>query len=597
MKLQLYLDNKTFYLNLQNAGGKKTAETTFKSESNRNKILSIISTDDYFTNEQTNIDDSKKIEIAFDRIKSVSDKIIDDAVKYYLNNGLGNPNSLKNLEKFETATQKLSILGKNIKDYKTLDDMEHYIGENKFKLEIFEIDSKMRRKTPPPPKIGVDYKIELQSDKTIIYEILSLYGSIYYGHQTKWCTSPRTEQNAYYTYSVKGPIYVIKSIDKGKYQLQNESAQLMNKDDIPVIIRYLKELFDDTKFNVWVQKKMDEYYNKEKEKEEEKENEGEFDLFDYLNGDSPDDSQHNGYTVYTYKDLDALLNQHEIVNLTVGIKITPFTDLNIILSGMTNLKNLTITPGINDLEPVSRLLSLEKLSVGQHKLSDIKLLGGLENLVELDISNGPHNNNLNIGVLSNLRKLKKLVLSNNKLTTFTPLNSQSDLEEPQTANSKIADIRPLSVLINLEELYIDHTNISDITPLGSLINLKKLVMNNKNLTTITPLSGLSGLEELHIEGTNISDITPLGSLIKLKKLVMNDNKLTTIAPLSRLSGLVELHIVNCPDIEDIKLVNNMPKLEKLYVGGHNVFDISDVNSRPTLEIVNVVYEKDILAEE
>ena len=522
---QQYIDIKTTYLNLQQiAGGVISAQKTFTSIANRDNVLRKLLNDNYFTDEGKKLNGNELIEKAFAIIRrKIHPKLLDIVIKYYLNDGLGVPNSLNNLERFTIAAQKLSVLKISMHEYTILDDVERYIKDNILLIERLEVKTLINKRIPPPPVVDVDYKVALHSDKTIIYEILSLYGSVYYGRGANWCTVTLTENNMCNHYLQFGTLYIIKPIDKKEiYQLHNESPELMDANNNPVNLNYLMESFNDSSFNKWVQYKKTEYYSTEIKNEND------------IDEKKTNPNKYGEYNIAMYKQIDKLIENNkmdQIITLILSINITPFTDLDNILSSMTRLQSLTFHGMVYDLGTISRLSKLKQLSISNHTLYNIDLLERLTNLEELGISNDKKIDNiLNIDVLNSLRKLKKLSINNNKLTT------------------------------------------------------------------IAPLSGLTELEELDIGNTNISDIAPLNSLRKLKKLAINDNELTTIAPLSGLTELEELNIVNCPAILDIEILNSMPKLKNLFVGGHNVFDTSAINNNPLLIINNVVYERDILAD-
>lgn len=103
---------------------------------------------------------------------------------------------------------------------------------------------------------------------------------------------------------------------------------------------------------------------------------------------------------------------------------------------------------------------------------DIQVLKYCTDLVYLDLGHG--NRISDVSVLSQLKKLKVLIVSMNKITDISPLAELKELECLEIYQNPITDISPVTQLPKLKYLNCSATLFTDITPLLGLKNLKML---------------------------------------------------------------------------------------------------------------------------
>ncbi len=214
-----------------------------------------------------------------------------------------------------------------------------------------------------------------------------------------------------------------------------------------------------------------------------------------------------------------------------------------------------VIPGnkIQDVSPLSEMVSLGELNIGGNQISDISALSNLTNLWWLFIDNNPISD---ISALSNLTKLTRLNLNHNQITDISALSGLTRLSDLVAYNTSISDISVLSNLTNLEGLDLSGTFVSDISALSGLTKLKRLWLHLTSVSDISALSNLIKLEHLHLESTLISDVSALSNLTELTYLNLNHNQITDISALLRLTNLKELYLEN-NSISDISpLVEN-----------------------------------------
>ncbi len=223
-----------------------------------------------------------------------------------------------------------------------------------------------------------------------------------------------------------------------------------------------------------------------------------------------------------------------------------------------------------DINPLSGLINLIKLSLSGNQITDITPLSGLTNLRELYLRDNPITD---ITPLSGLTNLTKLNLGYNQITDITPLSRLTNLMELNLNDNQITDITPLSGLTNLTELDFNDNEITDITPLSALINLTKLNLSNNQITEITPLSALINLTNLSLARNQITDITPLSRLINLTGILLIHNQITDITPLSALTNLTYLHLWD-NQITDITPLSGLTNLTRLIIQNNPITDLN-----------------------
>ncbi|XP_014599019.1 PREDICTED: protein phosphatase 1 regulatory subunit 42-like [Polistes canadensis] len=162
---------------------------------------------------------------------------------------------------------------------------------------------------------------------------------------------------------------------------------------------------------------------------------------------------------------------NEIGNFAVckNLKVIYLQDNNISrienLHFATHLTHLYMQHNkISKLENLDCLQKLRKLYVGYNCISVIEGLENIENLIELHAEN----QSLTLGetlcleprsAITLSKCLKKLNISNNKMTTLTDIANFSELEILEAKNNLLEDIEDLtqiiSTLISLKELYMN----------------------------------------------------------------------------------------------------------------------------------------------
>lgn len=142
----------------------------------------------------------------------------------------------------------------------------------------------------------------------------------------------------------------------------------------------------------------------------------------------------------------------------------------------------------------------------------------------------------NLEPLTKLMFLKKLSITDNHITDLTPLGELRLLKELHIDGDAINDISPLANVKTLEVLSLVNTKVIDVNVLENLENLRILDISNTSIKNIKALAKCKALEELNIANSNVktlgavADISTLryikaiGSRVKSKEIDSLRNK-------------------------------------------------------------------------
>jgi hypothetical protein len=150
------------------------------------------------------------------------------------------------------------------------------------------------------------------------------------------------------------------------------------------------------------------------------------------------------------------------------------------LQQIVDLRELEITPNypIASIEPLTSLIWLERLTINNQSVSDLKPLAGKEFLLEFNAQNNP---------ISSLKPIEESVL----------------LELLNIENTQVDDLGPLSKMNNLITLNASGTPVKALKPLSGLMKLENLFVNNTNVRSISPVENIPSLKQLRVYNTKV----------------------------------------------------------------------------------------------
>lgn len=280
------------------------------------------------------------------------------------------------------------------------------------------------------------------------------------------------------------------------------------------------------------------------------------------------------------------------------------------ITGLSELTELHIT-GSNvspeDLEAISKLPKLTKLTLSDCDLSTVTALRNAATLAYLDLSN---NAVRNLDFLSGLSNLTEIHLSHNAVEDLRPISNLPGLIVIDISYNAITNLDAISSMYTLHHINADHNAITQINGVNALTALTYLSVNANQITDISAVSGCSELTELYIAENGLTDITVLNKLNNLMHLDFSNNSVTTVPTWSKncalvsingsynkikslapLSGLKSLNTINMEynkDISSVKELADCPLLVQINVYGTKVKEVSALTEQSIIVNYNPV---------
>ena len=147
------------------------------------------------------------------------------------------------------------------------------------------------------------------------------------------------------------------------------------------------------------------------------------------------------------------------------------------LQQIADLRELEITPEfpIISIEPLTSLIWLERLTINNQSVSDLKPLANKEFLLELNVQNNP------VGSLKPIEEstlLELLNIENTQVDDLGPLSKMNNLVTLNASGTPVKSLKPLSGLQKLENLFVNNTSVRSISPVENIPTLKQLKVYN-----------------------------------------------------------------------------------------------------------------------
>lgn len=158
-----------------------------------------------------------------------------------------------------------------------------------------------------------------------------------------------------------------------------------------------------------------------------------------------------------------------------------------------------------------------------------------------------------------------------------------DLSDRQLTNAQIQNLRHLK---RLEKLNLMDNYITSLSCLSGLTQLKEINFNNNNVQDIEFARDMTGLQSISGENSGITDISPLKGKTELVCVFFGDTEITDISPIKDSKGLVMVGF-NEAQIGDIEALRDKPLLEMVCLSGCGLRDISPLQNCHKLDKVYV----------
>lgn len=302
---------------------------------------------------------------------------------------------------------------------------------------------------------------------------------------------------------------------------------------------------------------------------------------------------------------DLPTNWRAVFTEQTGISASPSTEE---LHAVISLTSLDIRDNLNlkNIQPLSRLVNLQELSMSRTEINDLNPIEGLTDLKKLDIS---HTRVNRLSALKGLFQLEQLNIENTTISNLTDLQHLKSLKMLWADNSLVNTSEVLEIIryqpqllvvyqseslkfwwtnlsINWQEILAANVQqINKPTPvqLQTIVDQKELVIkNNLSISNIEPLSKLLLLENLVLSGTSVSNLSPLNQLKNLKKLDLSGNPITDLKPLQPLQNIEQLSLESSP-VSDLAPIASLHLLKVLNLGGTQIKSLKHLSNLTKLE--------------
>lgn len=148
--------------------------------------------------------------------------------------------------------------------------------------------------------------------------------------------------------------------------------------------------------------------------------------------------------------------------------------------------------------------------------------------------------------IDQLEKLQELNLDSNNISELGPITNLKNLRVLRISYNKLGKLPPdMKKMENLQEIYLSGNQLSSLPKeLFELENLEVLVVKNNALTSIPPdLKKLKNLRILDLKNNQISSLPDsLSHLKRLERLYLSGNTLSTIPDVSGLKSLENISV-------------------------------------------------------
>jgi len=226
--------------------------------------------------------------------------------------------------------------------------------------------------------------------------------------------------------------------------------------------------------------------------------------------------------------------------------------------------------------------SIAEVDVRVPDSSYIRLLPALKRLRRLHIACSMVGTDLS--VLSPLRDLVSLDISEIKVSDITPLSGFKSLETLILKGARIWDLAPLGEITTLKALNLMGTSVSELSWIPGLQKLTALDISESAVSDISPLRPLGQLESLNLAGSLVSDLGPIKALNNLRSLDIERTGVQSLGFVSSLKNIVSLKAAETL-ITDLKGLTGLSDLQMLDVRRTKVSDLSPLAKSRNLLIL------------
>lgn len=222
-----------------------------------------------------------------------------------------------------------------------------------------------------------------------------------------------------------------------------------------------------------------------------------------------------------------------------------------------------------DLEQLSLFTNYKKLDLSFQNLTTLDRLEGMKQLEDLNLGT----NQLTLEdaksqeILSSMKNLKSLYLTNNRLTDISAINNLKNLKVLDLQGNENIDLSEIEDIIsNLNNLRIGTEALKTIENCSSEKIQKLNIDYSTSVTEIPDLSKFTNLKTLSLQSlNNVKDFSVVSNFSSVVNLYLTTNDLRNKVPnFSKLTNLQTFSLSNCSlwseDLENLKALKNNTNL-------------------------------------
>lgn len=245
---------------------------------------------------------------------------------------------------------------------------------------------------------------------------------------------------------------------------------------------------------------------------------------------------------------------------------------------------------ISTLNDLYYFRNLKKLTVNYHEGVDISVLADSDNFPNLRMISFVSDGLKDISQISGLTFLTSVSFDLNDITDFTPLAMLTRLSYLSIASNKgMHSTEKLDRLTYLKSLSAWGIDDVDVGAVASLPNLKSLQLSSGDYSKLADCHNLTSLE-INVNGQNIQYLAGLTN--KCRRLRVHiSSKVNDISVISKLTWLESLDLMAYfgaeNNVYDLSVIAGMSELKKLELGNAKYSNYSVLNNLPKLEKVYI----------
>lgn len=251
------------------------------------------------------------------------------------------------------------------------------------------------------------------------------------------------------------------------------------------------------------------------------------------------------------------------------------------------------SPPLESVEILANYPHLMYVDVSDNRISDLRVLGELPTLVQLNASRN---------CLTECLDFCPPRCTDDDAWSSGDKAVGSMLTLANLSFNKISELVPghLGAHPFLETLLLSHNHLDKIQGLQSLKFLQVLDLSNNNIAAIQGLSGLR-IQELNLEGNRLTSATGLADLPHLSVLNLSHNKIRSLSALSTCSKLLTLNVGHndLQMVAQTRFLQDIPWLAFLTLAGNACCGKTNYRCRVLVQLRNLrrLDALDVTAEE